>query len=86
LPETAAGANGRTEHGGLAMSEPDSDEAYIDPVIEFYKRDIDRNALRENLKLTVSQRVEQFMKRMSNLEISRNATSDSREATEMGDG
>ena len=32
-----------------------------DPVIEVYKRDIDRTLLRENLKLTVEQRILQQM-------------------------
>jgi hypothetical protein len=36
---------------------------YIDPVTEVYKKDVDRTLLRENLKLTVTERVrraEQF--------------------------
>jgi hypothetical protein len=32
-----------------------------DPVIEAYKRDVDRTLIRENLKLTVTQRIEQLM-------------------------
>ena len=32
-----------------------------DPVIEAYKRDVDRTLLRENLKLTVSERVEKMI-------------------------
>ena len=32
-----------------------------DPVIEVYKRDVDRTLLRENLKLTVEQRFEKQM-------------------------
>ncbi len=32
----------------------------VDPVIEFYKKDVDRTLLRENLKLTVQQRFEKF--------------------------
>jgi hypothetical protein len=38
---------------------------YVDPVIEAYKKDVDRTLLRENLKLTVEQRfrkLESFMK------------------------
>ena len=35
--------------------------AYRDPVIEAYKKDIDRTMLRENLKLTVQQRVDKFI-------------------------
>jgi hypothetical protein len=33
---------------------------YRDPVIECYKKDVDRTLLRENLKLTVQQRFEKF--------------------------
>ncbi len=33
---------------------------YHDPVIEVYKKDVDRTLLRENLKLTVEQRFEKF--------------------------
>lgn len=33
-----------------------------DPVIERYKRDVDRTLLRENLKLSVEQRVRQLQK------------------------
>jgi hypothetical protein len=33
-----------------------------DPVIEFYKKDIDRTLIRENLRLTVEQRFEKLMK------------------------
>jgi hypothetical protein len=32
-----------------------------DPVIEAYKRDVDRTLLRENLKLTVDQRVQKMI-------------------------
>jgi hypothetical protein len=32
----------------------------IDPVIEAYKKDVDRTLLRENLKLTVAERFEKF--------------------------
>jgi hypothetical protein len=32
-----------------------------DPVIEFYKKDIDRTLLRENLKRTVEERFERLM-------------------------
>jgi hypothetical protein len=30
---------------------------YVDPVVEVYKKDVDRSLLRENLKLTVEQRI-----------------------------
>jgi len=32
-----------------------------DPVIEFYKKDVDRTLLRENLKLSVTERFEKLM-------------------------
>ena len=32
-----------------------------DPVIEFYKRNVDRTLIRENLKLTVEQRLQNLM-------------------------
>lgn len=34
---------------------------FIDPVIEVYKKDVDRTLLRENLKLTVQERLEKLM-------------------------
>jgi hypothetical protein len=34
---------------------------YCDPVIEAYKKDVDRTLLRENLKLTVEQRIRKAM-------------------------
>jgi hypothetical protein len=50
------------------MSKADSLRAHAaekplepDPVIEAYKRDIDRTLLRESLKLTVEQRFENLM-------------------------
>jgi hypothetical protein len=33
-----------------------------DPVIEFYKKDVDRTLLRENLKLTVEERLRNLMR------------------------
>ena len=37
--------------------EPDVVEPYVDPVVEAYKKDVDRTLLRERLKLTVDQRL-----------------------------
>ena len=34
----------------------------IDPVVEFYMRDVDRTLLRENLKLTPGQRLEKLVR------------------------
>jgi len=35
-------------------------QPYVDPVVEFYKRDVDRTLLRENLKLTPGERLEKL--------------------------
>ena len=43
---------------GYVAGEPDLP---IDPVIEAYKKDIDRTLLRENLKLTVEERLDELM-------------------------
>jgi hypothetical protein len=37
---------------------------YCDPVVEVYKRDVDRTILRENLKLTPDQRSRKFERAM----------------------
>ncbi len=42
----------------------EGDDLPSDPVIEFSKRKVDRAALRENLKLTVTQRLEKLMERL----------------------
>jgi len=44
-----------------------------DPVIEAYKKDVDRTLLRENLKLTVAQRLEQLIKLQELAEEARRA-------------
>jgi len=44
-----------------------------DPVIEVYKKDIDRTLLRENLKLTPEQRLEKFVAFMTFLDGVRGA-------------
>jgi hypothetical protein len=38
------------------MAPPD----YLDPVVEAYKKDVDRTLLRENLKLSVDERLRKF--------------------------
>lgn len=43
------------------MGKSQSPNLHPDPVIEAYKRDVDRSLLRENLKLTVEQRVLKLM-------------------------
>ncbi len=44
-----------------------------DPVIEYYKKDVDRTLLRENLRLTPQQRLEKLMAAMRGLEVLRQA-------------
>ncbi len=39
-----------------------SDKFESDPVIEAYKRDVDRTLIRENLRLTVEERFERLMR------------------------
>lgn len=38
------------------------DEQIVDPVIEWYKKDVDRTLIRENLRLSVEQRFEKLMR------------------------
>lgn len=40
---------------------------FVDPVIEAYKKDVDRTLLRENLKLTVGERFQKFQRFMRNI-------------------
>ena len=42
-----------------------------DPVTEYYKKDVDRTLLRENLKLTPQQRLEKLMAFMRSLDALR---------------
>jgi hypothetical protein len=43
-------------------SVPVAADRYVDPVIEAYKKDVDRSLIRANLKLTVEQRFENLMR------------------------
>ncbi len=52
-----------------------------DPVIEAYKRDIDRTLLRENLKLTVEQRFEKLEQLQRFAEELRRAGKEARKAS-----
>jgi hypothetical protein len=45
----------------------------LDPVIEAYKKDVDRTLLRENLKLTVAERLLKFQTFMESLDSIREA-------------
>jgi hypothetical protein len=44
-----------------------------DPVVEYYKKDVDRTLLREHLKLTPQQRLEKLMAFMRSLDQLRTA-------------
>ena len=54
---------------------------WYDPVIEAYKKDVDRTLLRENLKLTVDQRFRQFESFMNYLYELRGAANRTRNAS-----
>jgi len=45
----------------MKSAAPPSPPSSRDPVVELYKKDVDRTLLRENLKLTVQQRFENLM-------------------------
>jgi hypothetical protein len=61
------------------MNQADPEE-YHDPVIDLYKKDIDRTLLRENLKLTVQERFEKFERFMEYVRELREAGRRSRHA------
>jgi len=50
-----------------------------DPVIEAYKKDVDRSLIRENLRLTVEQRFEKLMRLQQFAEEMRRAGRKSRD-------
>ena len=45
-----------------------NDPQYVDPVIEAYKKDIDRTLIRENLRRTVQERVDALVGLMRSIE------------------
>jgi hypothetical protein len=55
---------------------------YCDPVIEIYKKDVDRTLLRENLKLTVEERLRKAAALHNSIEASRGAASPPRSASQ----
>ena len=59
----------QTTCGNFELPPPD----FLDPVIEAYKKDVDRTLLRENLKLTVAERLDKFQRFMDSLEQLREA-------------
>jgi hypothetical protein len=52
---------------------------YCDPVIEAYKKDVDRTLLRENLKLSVEERFRKFKQFMKYVDGLRQAGRNARE-------
>lgn len=48
-------------HNRSVSERPDQDSLDPDPVIEAYKKDVDRTLIRENLKLTVDERVRKMI-------------------------
>ncbi len=56
-----------------------STELEPDPVIEVYKKDVDRTLIRENLRLTVEQRFENLMRLQEFAEEMRRAVKETRE-------
>jgi hypothetical protein len=43
------------------MGRNEGADAYSDPVVEAYKRDVDRTLIRENLRLSVEERLERLI-------------------------
>lgn len=46
---------------------------FVDPVIEVYKKDVDRTIIRENLKLTVEERLRKYQSFLKSREAWKNA-------------
>jgi hypothetical protein len=65
---------------GVELAPPD----YYDPVLEAYKKDVDRTLLRENLKLTVEERIRKAQDFHRSLEGWREAGRRSRSAQAEG--
>jgi len=60
------------------MSQRDDKTPYRDPVIEAYKKDVDRTLIRENLKLTVEEWIERLMRLQEFAEELRHAGRDAK--------
>jgi hypothetical protein len=59
---------------------------FYDPVIEVYKKDVDRTLLRENLKLTVEQRIRKAESSHASIERLRGSARRSTSVSPEGDG
>jgi hypothetical protein len=57
----------------MANHEMNPQDVYVDPVIQAYKKDVDRTIIREMLKLTVQQRIEQLEAAARDIELLRAA-------------
>ena len=62
-----------SEAGSAEMNDGGFDPLFFDPVIEAYKRDVDRTILRENLKLSPQERSEKFLSFMRSVKQLREA-------------
>lgn len=51
----------------------ESKASWLDPIIEAYKKDVDRTLIRENLKLTVDQRLQNLEALLADAEEVRRA-------------
>ena len=58
----------RLSPGELTKTDADESALPPDPVIEAYKKDIDRTLFRENLRLTIEQRIRKLEAFMRSLE------------------
>jgi hypothetical protein len=59
---------------------------FYDPVIEVYKKDVDRTLLRENLKLTVEQRIRKAESFHASIERLRGSARRTSSGSAQGDG
>ena len=67
----------RTYNVDMASSKDAKPKSSFDDIIAVYSRDIDKAALRENLKLTTQERSEKFLRAMRMVfELRRNAPND----------
>ena len=67
--------------GMQRQTETNSKGRYVDPVIELYKKDIDRTLIRRNLRLTVEERFENLMRLQEFARDLRNAMTRAKPAT-----
>ncbi len=66
------------EQGAELNDAEEFDPLFFDPVIEAYKKHVDRTILRENLKLSPQERSEKFLSFMRSVWQAREASRESR--------